>query len=876
MKKRVAVIVQRYGEEVSGGGEYYAKTMAEHLKDFYDVDVITTTCLDYMMWDDFYPEGKSVLNGVRIIRFKPLHERDWKKFDLLSQNLYASITSGIETNYEKDMEWIDTEGPYSPSLIKYVADHADDYDVFIVITYIYYTAVRTLPYVQEKAIFIPTAHDDIWIRLSIYRQLFHQPRYFIFLTDEERKFVHSFFQNAYIPYDVIGTGVEIPDNLNTKEYCEKYQLYNEYFIFIGRVDISKNCDFMIESFIKYKKMKPSKLKLVLVGKISMDIPEHEDIVKTGFVSEEEKFSLLSGAIAMFAPSKFESLCIALLEAFAVGVPAIVNGECEILKAQCQKSNAGLYYTDYLELEGIMDYMLTHKPECAQMGRNGKEYIERNYKWEMVTKKFRNAVEKVSDMQKYKNRNVLEDEQEILKVETPTKNTNILPAYKTNNIAVCFSSSNYFSPILSVALYSLIANTSDKYNYDIIIFVSDMSLYNRNLLLSMIKRKKNISLRFVNVVKILEGYDFSLTSYYTQFTYYRLLIPQLMSEYCKVLYLDSDIVINHDVAELYNTDIADYFLAATRDLTVLCWQRMDKGTNMKDYLDELGLKEPGAYMQGGVSLYNVSKFREELPTEILLKKATERSYLTCDQDLMNICCKGKIKFVEANWNMVTMHPANIELYHKYMPDKYYDAYIKARKDPYIIHYGAQLIPCFQSGVDYFHFFWEYARNTPFYEELIAIYIEKVSERQKKQSEDKLQNCPDTIKMESSNLKYLLKYSAFRFYTKLKKTNFTNIMSLDGRAKIINQMIEAEPGSIVYGPYITLGKGKHKLLVDLEMGQGTVELTISADTGNTHIATKTLRNGKNYIFFKNLSEYEKVEFSIVNSLDRKIIIKRIICC
>lgn len=907
--KKIAIIVQRYGQEVSGGGEFYAKALAEHLKERYDVTVLTTTSLEYMDWDQYYPSGEGEIDGVRVLRFRNQKGRDWAKFQALSDELCKTVRSGGQTSPEKDLEWADAEGPYCPDLVKYVEKHKDDYEAFLVITYIYYTAIRCLPLVAEKAIFIPTAHDDVWMRFSIFHEMFQMPRWFAFLTNGEQEFVRYFYRNDEIPGEIIGCGVDLPQQPDAERFRKKYGIRSQYIAFVGRVDTSKSCDEMVRYFCDYKRRHASNIKLVLIGKSSMEIPTREDIVCTGFISEQDKFDGIAGAVATVAPSKFESLCIALLESFACGVPALVNGECAILKEHCTIGKCGVYYTNSEEFCEGMDYLLKHPQIREGMGRNAQVYISENYTWAKVLKKLSFMIEDIAahpglqyDKKKAKRgtRSVLDEKQQRARVLIPGKHTKIEPAFPGKGVTVCFSSSDYFAPICGVALGSLLANrASDRY-YDIFIMLTDMSTQNKNLLAGMAEGMENVSLRFIDVTQVIKDYQFSLASYYTQFTFYRLLIPSLMSEYEKVLYLDSDMVIHHDIAELYDTDMGDSWIAATLDTTVICWQKMDDTSPMHQYLDSLDLLQAGSYFQGGVSLYNIPALSRQFTTEYLLQKASERSYLTCDQDLMNICCKGHIKFVSQQWNMVVMKDVHVDLYHRYLPQKYYDAYIEARKDPYIVHYGAQLLPCFEVGVDFYPLFWSYARKTPFYEHLLSLLSEiKAGENAKKveelrahtkEMEDQIW---DVLGKKKSKEKLYMRICNTLFprgtarrewlkgllYGKLKvhggpsecSKEYLVQMNWTGEGKRSDGSLEISPEAMIYGPYIKLPLGKHHLviLIDFPKG-GTLEGNIIAESGKVHILSKKLRCGRNDLYFELDRPRENIEFTVKNTTDGKVVL------
>ena len=94
------------------------------------------------------------------------------------------------------------------------------------------------------------------------------------------------------------------------------------------------------------------------------------------------------------PSKFESLSISVLEAMSLGVPVLVNGVCEVLKGHCLKSNGGLYYNNYFEFEGCLEYMLKNHENMKIMSRNSELYIDKYYRWDVITDRFSEFLEKI--------------------------------------------------------------------------------------------------------------------------------------------------------------------------------------------------------------------------------------------------------------------------------------------------------------------------------------------------------------------------------------------------------------------------------------------------------------------------------------------------
>jgi len=385
---RIAIVNQRYGMEVAGGSELYTRELAELLNRHYQVEVLTTCALDYVNWDNHYKKGLSTVNGVKVRRFTVERLRNTLHFNTLYSALVESVALGKNTP-EQEQQWVDEQGPYCPELVTYIKKNRDKYDVFVFITYLYYPTVRGLEWVKDKAILFPTAHDEPPIYFDIYKQIFNAPKALGFLTQEERVFVHDFFCNQHIPNDILGYGIDLPEVIDAPAFCLKYELYSDYIIYVGRVEPSKGCDVLINYFVNYKKRHPSNLKLVLVGKVFFQLPYHPDIISLGFISDEDKYNGIAGARVLVLPSQYESLSIVTLEALAVGTQVLVNGDSDVLKMHCQRSNAGLHYTSYPEFVCALKYLLTHDDTCAKMRENGISYVKENYDARSIVVKFKN-------------------------------------------------------------------------------------------------------------------------------------------------------------------------------------------------------------------------------------------------------------------------------------------------------------------------------------------------------------------------------------------------------------------------------------------------------------------------------------------------------
>ena len=220
--KKIAIINQRYGLEVNGGSELYSREIAERLKAKYEVEVLTSCAVEYVKWSNYYKEGVEDINGVTVRRFKTEHERIPKIFSALDSEMLSNPDAPVELSDR----WIEHMGPYCPQLVEYVDEHQDEYEAIIVVTYLYYTAVKSIVRIKDKAIFIPTAHQEPFIHFDMYKKVFGAADAFVFLTDEEKDLVHSIFHNEDVPYEVCGVGVDVPSEVSADRFRKEYSQYN--------------------------------------------------------------------------------------------------------------------------------------------------------------------------------------------------------------------------------------------------------------------------------------------------------------------------------------------------------------------------------------------------------------------------------------------------------------------------------------------------------------------------------------------------------------------------------------------------------------------------------------------------------------------------
>ncbi len=391
--KRIAIVSPRYGTEVNDGSARYARQLAERLVERYEVDVFTTKAVDPSTWRNWYVRDIQSIRGVTVRRFNTMYER--------AQNYEAYTASYLEECREDNKSTavekvcIEKYGPYAPDCVRYLIHHKQEYDVIIYIGWQHYLTVASMPETAEKAVLVPLVTEDSpYFDFITYQQMFTMPRGFVFLTDEERMFVRGRFKTQGIPCEVLGTGVNVPDHTDGRAFLHKYRIRDPYIVYSGKVDEDKDCPMLFHYFMEYKRRNPDvNVKLVLMGKELCRIPEHEDIISLGYVSEQDKYNGIEAAEALVIPSQHENLPEALLSAMGLRVPVIVNGACESLKEHCVQSNGGLYYENFFEFEGALNMMIKRPDIRDALADCALRYVAYNHRWDVILDKFIELTEK---------------------------------------------------------------------------------------------------------------------------------------------------------------------------------------------------------------------------------------------------------------------------------------------------------------------------------------------------------------------------------------------------------------------------------------------------------------------------------------------------
>ena len=314
-----------------------------------------------------------------------------------------------------------------------------------------------------------------------------------------------------------------------------------------------------------------------------------------------------------------------------------------------------------------------------------------------------------------------------------------PAFAENNVAIAVAANDYFIPYCATFLKSVAEHGNSKKNYDILLLSQDVSDVNVKKMEKLLSAWENVSLRVIDPSVLIDQYTFYIRGHFSKETYYRLVLPELLPNYDKVLYLDSDMIAMDDVAKIYDENVDGYLLAACHDAdTAGLYNGYEK--DKKRYTDKvLKLKEPYQYFQAGVLLLNLKEFRKRYTTKQILDFAVSENWQLLDQDILNKLCEGAVKYIDMSWNvMVDFAGVRISQIIALAPRWLNEMYQEARKNPKIIHYAGPQKPWFEPGMDMGMQFWECARGTSYYEIMLSRMSERYSKLGAKNAERKHKN------------------------------------------------------------------------------------------------------------------------------------------
>ena len=264
------------------------------------------------------------------------------------------------------------------------------------------------------------------------------------------------------------------------------------------------------------------------------------------------------------------------------------------------------------------------------------------------------------------------------------------------IPIFFATDDNYVPMLAVALYSLVKHSSPTNQDNVYVLNTGLSPESVETLSKY--ARKNVCIQFVNIKEDLQSVLSKLHTrdYFTISTYYRLFIPRIFPQYDKALYLDSDIIILDDIANLYNVDIKDNLIGAVPEQAVGNIYEFVQYSNKY-----LGICEK-LYFNAGILVMNLKQLREsnfEDDFVALLNKV--KFTVAQDQDYLNVICKDKVHYLPLRWNRTPFGKCSED------------------ENNGIVHFFLTYKPWHYDNVPFESKFWSLAKEAGMFDRILAI-------------------------------------------------------------------------------------------------------------------------------------------------------------
>ncbi len=287
------------------------------------------------------------------------------------------------------------------------------------------------------------------------------------------------------------------------------------------------------------------------------------------------------------------------------------------------------------------------------------------------------------------------------------------------IPIFFAINDKFTSLLDCAIRSIMDNASKENKYHFIVMHENLTEDHIATLSEQVKAP--FSIEFVQMEEEFAGIENRVENclrcdYFTLSIYFRIFIADMFPQYDKGIYIDSDVIVPGDISELYNLELGDNILGASPDFSIR------SVPDFVEYVDKYVDTPVNDYINSGVLLMNLKMMREKKFSDRFMYLLNKYHFETVapDQDYINAICRGKIRFLDECWD--AMPPMG--------------GVKDCLSDPKLIHFNLFWKPYHYDNIPYDEYFWKYAKQSPFYADILA-EKDNYSDEQKANDEKGLQ-------------------------------------------------------------------------------------------------------------------------------------------
>lgn len=294
---------------------------------------------------------------------------------------------------------------------------------------------------------------------------------------------------------------------------------------------------------------------------------------------------------------------------------------------------------------------------------------------------------------------------------------VLPVFDSNAVPLVACFDNNYCLSGAALISSIVQHASPNRNYDLVIMEQGITDENKSRLIDLAHGQKNISIRFFNINSIGELAQAFTRTYFSPIVYGRLFIPKIFSEYKKIIYIDSDMIVQSDVAELLKYDLQNNLIAAVKDLVMEGYVKFKvrsapecgghvAGKYIRDYLK---INQYENYFQAGLLILDIEKILIEKKDQELTSKIGTQPLWFLDQDILNMVFQNRVLLLPIAWNVYHGN-GNTNGFFPKLDKQSYNAYLNARKEVKIIHFAGDQKPWVNRNVDFYEEFYNTIKDT----------------------------------------------------------------------------------------------------------------------------------------------------------------------
>lgn len=274
------------------------------------------------------------------------------------------------------------------------------------------------------------------------------------------------------------------------------------------------------------------------------------------------------------------------------------------------------------------------------------------------------------------------------------------------IPVFYACDDNFVKYTVVSLQSMKEHASRDQKYCIHVLHTNISKEMQDVMYAM--QDEQFQIRFDDVTDYLKSISdkLPLRDYYSKTTYFRLFIAEMFPEYEKAIYIDSDTVVLGDIADLYAYDLGDNYVGAARE------QAMVQTDVYGIYVEKVLGIDRNAYFNAGLLVINCEQFRKQRVLDQFIELLHVYNFVvTQDEDYLNLICKGQVFWLPQQWNTEVF--GNIDY---------------PEESICVLHYIMVSKPWHYKDCRMGAYFWEYAKKTVCYEEILEV-LENYTDEQR---------------------------------------------------------------------------------------------------------------------------------------------------